>query len=41
MTKYLSWPKGYDALTRDILPWYLRPAKKMLMRTLLMILADG
>lgn len=41
MTKYLSYPEGYQKLVRDMLPWYLRPAKGMLMRLLLIILTDG
>ena len=41
MEKYLSYPEGYDKLVRDLIPWYLRPAKKMLMRLLLTILTDG
>ena len=39
--KYASYPEGYDKLVRDMIPWYLRPAKKMLMRLLLTILTDG
>ena len=39
--KYTSYPAGYEKLVRDIVPWYMRPAKKMLMRLLLTILTDG
>ncbi len=39
--RYLSYPEGYGRLVRDIVPWFMRPAKKMLMRLLLTILADG
>ena len=39
--KYASYPEGYNKLVRDMIPWYLRPAKKMLMRLLLTILTDG
>ena len=38
---YTSYPEGYNRLVRDIVPWYLRPAKDMLMRLLLTILTDG
>ncbi len=38
---YKSYPDGYQKLARDIIPWYFRPAKNMLMRLLLMILTDG
>ena len=38
---YTSYPEGYEKLQRDIIPWYFRPAKKMLMRLLLTILTDG
>lgn len=38
---YKSYPQGYNKLVRDIVPWYFRPAKKMLMRLLLTILTDG
>ena len=41
MEKYKSYPEGYNRLVRELLPWYLRPAKKMLMRLLLTILTDG
>ena len=41
MKKYLSYPEGYQKLVHDMLPFYLRPAKKMLMRLLLTILTDG
>lgn len=38
---YTSYPEGYERLTRDIIPFYMRPVKKMLMRLLLTILTDG
>ncbi len=38
---YKSYPEGFNRLARDILPWYFRPAKKMMMRLLLTILTDG
>ncbi len=38
---YKSYPEGYEKLARDIIPWYMRPAKGMLMRLLLTILTDG
>lgn len=41
MEKYLSYPEGYNKLVHDMLPFYFRPAKKMLMRLLLVILRDG
>lgn len=41
MEKYKSYPEGYNKLVKDLLPWYLQPAKKMLMRLLLTILTDG
>ena len=41
MSKYSSYPEGYNKLVNDMLPWYLKPAKKMLMRLFLVILTDG
>ena len=41
MEEYLSYPRGYRRLTRRMIPWYLRPMKKLLMGLLLTILADG
>ena len=38
---YTSYPEGYNSLVKDIVPWYMRPMKKMLMRLLLTILTDG
>ena len=40
-SKYTSYPEGYERLVKDIIPWYFRPMKKMLMRLLLTILTDG
>jgi len=40
-TDYTSYPEGYQKLAKDIIPWYFRPMKKMLMRLLLTILTDG
>ena len=39
--KYTSYPEGYNKLAKDIVPWYFRPMKDMLMRLLLTILTDG
>ena len=39
--KYTGYPDGYNKLIKDIIPWYMRPAKGMLMRLLLTILVDG
>lgn len=38
---YTSYPEGYQRLTREIIPVYMRPMKKLLMRLLLTILKDG
>ncbi len=38
---YKSYPDGFKKLAKDIIPWYFRPAKDMLMRLLLTILTDG
>jgi len=38
---YTSYPEGYNKLVKDIIPWYMRPMKNMLMRLLLTILTDG
>lgn len=38
---YTSYPEGYNRLVKDIVPWYMRPVKDMLMRLLLTILVDG
>lgn len=40
-SNYTGYPEGYNRLVRDIIPWYMRPVKNMLMRLLLMILVDG
>lgn len=39
--KYTSYPEGYKRLVKDIIPFYMRPVKDMLMRLLLTILVDG
>lgn len=41
MEKYRSYPEGYQRLVHDMLPFYLRPMKKLFMRLLLTILTDG
>lgn len=38
---YTSYPDGYNKLVKDIIPFYMRPMKKMLMRLFLTILKDG
>ncbi|MBO4360828.1 MAG: hypothetical protein J5822_08110 [Eubacteriaceae bacterium] len=38
---YASYPEGYDRLVKKIIPFWLRPAKDMLMRLLVTILKDG
>ena len=38
---YTSYPEGYNSLVKDMIPWYMRPMKDMLMRLLLTILTDG
>lgn len=38
---FTSYPEGYNRLAGAIIPWYLKPMKKMLMRLFLMILTDG
>ena len=38
---YTSYPEGYRKLMKDIIPWYMKPMKEMLMRLLLMVLTDG
>ena len=40
-SRYSSYPEGFNRLAKDIIPFYMRPAKKMLMRLLLTILTDG
>lgn len=37
---YTSYPEGYDRLVKKMIPFYLRPAKDMLMRLFLQILTD-
>ena len=39
--EFKSYPEGYQKLAKDIIPWYFRPMKDMLMRLLLTILTDG
>ena len=38
---YTSYPEGYKQLQKDIIPWYMKPVKDMLMRLFLTILTDG
>lgn len=38
---YTSYPEGYNRLVKDIIPFYMRPIKDMIMRLLLTILTDG
>lgn len=38
---YTTYPEGYEQLQRDMIPFYLWPMRKTLMRLLLVILADG
>ncbi len=40
-TDYTSYPEGYQKLIKDIVPWFMKPAKEMMMRLLLTILTDG
>ena len=40
-SNYTSYPEGYKRVMRDIIPFYMRPVKDMLMRLLLTILTDG
>ena len=40
-SKYTSYPEGYNKVAKDIIPWFMRPVKDMLMRLLLTILVDG
>ncbi len=40
-TDYTSYPEGYNKLVKDIVPWYMRPVRAMLMRLLLTIITDG
>ena len=41
MEEYKSFPEGYNKLVKKIIPWFMRPAKDMMMRLLLTILRDG
>lgn len=38
---YTGYPEGYNRLVKDIIPFYMRPVKDMIMRLLLTILTDG
>lgn len=38
---YASYPEGYNKLVKKIVPFYMRPAKDMMMRLLVKILAEG
>lgn len=38
---YTTYPEGYNQLVHDMLPWYMRPFRKMLMRLFLVVLKDG
>ena len=37
---YTSYPEGYEKLMNKIIPWYMKPAKKMLTGLFLKILTD-
>ena len=37
---YTSYPEGYEKLVSRIIPFYMKPAKNMLMRLFLQILTD-
>ena len=37
---YVSYPEGFNRLASKIVPWYMKPMKKMLMRLFLTILTD-
>ena len=37
---YTSYPEGYNRLVSKIIPFYMKPAKNMLMRLFLQILTD-
>ena len=39
--RYTGYPEGYKRLVKDIIPFYMRPVKDLLMRLLLTILVDG
>ena len=39
--RYTSYPEGYNRLIKDIIPFYMRPVKDMIMRLLVTILTDG
>ena len=41
MEEFQSFPEGYSKLVKKIVPWFMRPAKDMMMRLLLTILRDG
>lgn len=41
MKEYLSYPKGYKKLVRDLIPFYMKPMKSTIMRLLLVILSEG
>ncbi len=38
---YASYPKGFNKLAKDILPFFMLPMKKLMMRLLVVILKDG
>lgn len=38
---YASYPDGYRKLVKKIIPFYLRPAKDMMMKLLIKILLEG
>lgn len=40
MIEYTSYPEGFNRLAKLIIPWYLKPMKKTLMRLFLTILTD-
>ena len=37
---YTTYPEGFNRLAKIIVPWYMRPMKKTLMRLFLTILTD-
>lgn len=41
MNEYKSYPEGREALSKKIMPWYFFAARKLMMKLLVKILAEG
>ncbi len=41
MNEFMSYPEGPERLSKKIVPWYFAVARKLMMKLLVKILAEG